>query len=109
MTVSHSSRRPPSTPRPAVNARPEEPKGVSNLARTRPRRRKIRRVDDVDRKILAVLRKEGRLTVTELAERVRLSVSPCHRRLRALAALVGLGSGPTVTVRPSNRPASTTP
>lgn len=26
----------------------------------------------------------GRLTVTELAERVQLSVSPCHRRLKAL-------------------------
>jgi DNA-binding Lrp family transcriptional regulator len=41
-------------------------------------------VDAVDRKILAVLQQEGRLTLTELAERVRLSVSPCHRRLRAL-------------------------
>ena len=27
---------------------------------------------------------DGRLSVTELAERVRLSVSPCHRQLRAL-------------------------
>jgi DNA-binding Lrp family transcriptional regulator len=41
-------------------------------------------VDDVDRKILAELQQDGRLTLTELAERVRLSVSPCHRRLRAL-------------------------
>jgi DNA-binding Lrp family transcriptional regulator len=41
-------------------------------------------VDDVDRKILAELQPDGRLTITELAERVRLSVSPCHRRLRAL-------------------------
>jgi DNA-binding Lrp family transcriptional regulator len=41
-------------------------------------------MDDVDRKILAELQKDGRLTITELAERVRLSVSPCHRRLRAL-------------------------
>jgi DNA-binding Lrp family transcriptional regulator len=41
-------------------------------------------MDDVDRKILAELQLDGRLTVTELAERVRLSVSPCHRRLRAL-------------------------
>lgn len=38
----------------------------------------------VDRKILAKLQQDGRLTLTELAERVRLSVSPCHRRLRAL-------------------------
>jgi DNA-binding Lrp family transcriptional regulator len=41
-------------------------------------------MDDVDRKILAELQRDGRLTVTELAERVRLSVSPCHRRVRAL-------------------------
>lgn len=41
-------------------------------------------MDDVDRKILAELQQDGRLTITELAERVQLSVSPCHRRLRAL-------------------------
>jgi len=41
-------------------------------------------VDEVDRKILAELQYDGRLTLTELAQRVRLSVSPCHRRLRAL-------------------------
>ncbi|MGH3507159.1 MAG: Lrp/AsnC family transcriptional regulator [Nocardioidaceae bacterium] len=41
-------------------------------------------MDAVDRKILAVLQQEGRLTLTELAARVQLSVSPCHRRLRAL-------------------------
>jgi DNA-binding Lrp family transcriptional regulator len=41
-------------------------------------------VDSIDRKILAVLQREGRLTLTELADRVQLSLSPCHRRLRAL-------------------------
>lgn len=41
-------------------------------------------MDSVDRKILAELQQDGRLTVTELAERVQLSVSPCHRRLKAL-------------------------
>jgi DNA-binding Lrp family transcriptional regulator len=41
-------------------------------------------VDPIDRKILAQLQQDGRLTVTELAERVGLSLSPCHRRLRAL-------------------------
>jgi DNA-binding Lrp family transcriptional regulator len=41
-------------------------------------------MDDVDRKMLAELQRDGRLTLTELAERVRLSVSPCHRRLRTL-------------------------
>jgi DNA-binding Lrp family transcriptional regulator len=38
----------------------------------------------MDRKILAEVQRDGRQTLTELAERVRLSVSPCHRRLRAL-------------------------
>jgi DNA-binding Lrp family transcriptional regulator len=41
-------------------------------------------VDAIDRKILALLQEDGRLTVTELAARVGLSVSPCHRRLREL-------------------------
>jgi DNA-binding Lrp family transcriptional regulator len=41
-------------------------------------------VDAVDRKILAELQRDGRLTITELAEKVQLSVSPCHRRLRLL-------------------------
>ena len=38
----------------------------------------------VDRTILAELQCNGRLTVTELAARVGLSVSACHRRLRDL-------------------------
>ncbi|MEU7141317.1 Lrp/AsnC family transcriptional regulator [Nocardia sp. NPDC046473] len=41
-------------------------------------------MDRVDRKILAELQQNGRLTITELAARVRLSLSPCHRRLREL-------------------------
>ena len=45
---------------------------------------RISPVDRLDRKILAVLQDDGRLTVTELAARVGLSVSPCHRRLREL-------------------------
>ena len=43
-------------------------------------------MDDIDRAILAELQSDGRLTVTELAERIGLSLSPCHRRLRALEA-----------------------
>lgn len=31
-----------------------------------------------------MLQEQGRLSLTELASRVRLSPSPCHRRLRAL-------------------------
>ena len=41
-------------------------------------------VDRIDRQILAELQQNGRLTLTELAERVGVSLSPCHRRLRAL-------------------------
>ena len=41
-------------------------------------------MDSVDRKILAELQMDGRLSLTDLAERVSLSLSPCHRRLRAL-------------------------
>jgi DNA-binding Lrp family transcriptional regulator len=41
-------------------------------------------MDVIDRKMLAELQTEGRLTVTELAQRVQLSVAPCHRRLREL-------------------------
>jgi len=41
-------------------------------------------MDRIDRKIISELQKDGRLSVTELAERVGLSLSPCHRRVRAL-------------------------
>ncbi|MBP1136599.1 DNA-binding Lrp family transcriptional regulator [Arthrobacter sp. PvP023] len=41
-------------------------------------------MDKIDRKILAELQVDGRLSLTDLAERVGLSLSPCHRRLRAL-------------------------
>ncbi len=41
-------------------------------------------MDVIDRKIIAALQDDGRLTVTELAARIGLSVSPCHRRLREL-------------------------
>ena len=41
-------------------------------------------MDGFDRKILAELQSDGRLSITELAERVNLSLSSCHRRLRTL-------------------------
>ncbi|WP_438854407.1 Lrp/AsnC family transcriptional regulator [Agromyces sp. M3QZ16-3] len=43
-------------------------------------------MDATDRRILAELQRDGRLSLTELAERVQLSMSPTHRRLRALEA-----------------------
>lgn len=41
-------------------------------------------LDDIDRKILAALQQDGRMTSVELAERVGLSPSPCARRVRLL-------------------------
>ena len=41
-------------------------------------------IDAIDRKILAELQSSGRLTVTDLAARVGLSISAGHRRLRDL-------------------------
>ena len=41
-------------------------------------------MDELDRKIIAALQDDGRLTITELAAQVGLTVSPCHRRLREL-------------------------
>jgi Lrp/AsnC family leucine-responsive transcriptional regulator len=41
-------------------------------------------LDNIDRRILAALQSEGRLTNLELADRVGLSPSPCLRRVRRL-------------------------
>ncbi|WP_259152775.1 Lrp/AsnC family transcriptional regulator [Erwinia rhapontici] len=41
-------------------------------------------MDRIDRNILAELQADGRLSLTELAERVGLSLSPCHRRVKTL-------------------------
>ncbi|MCX5384837.1 Lrp/AsnC family transcriptional regulator [Streptomyces sp. NBC_00083] len=43
-------------------------------------------MDDVDRAILAVLEKNGRISNAELAVRVGLSPSPCLRRVNRLEA-----------------------
>jgi len=41
-------------------------------------------LDAIDRRILAILQADGRLSNQELAERVNLSPSPCLRRIRRL-------------------------
>jgi Lrp/AsnC family leucine-responsive transcriptional regulator len=41
-------------------------------------------LDDFDRKILAILGREGRITYTDLASRVGLSKTPCQQRVRRL-------------------------
>lgn len=69
------------------------------------------KLDAIDRRILAALQADGRLTNNDLAERVGLSPSPCLRRVRALEAAgtikgyaalldpVQLGLGTSVFVR----------
>jgi Lrp/AsnC family transcriptional regulator, leucine-responsive regulatory protein len=42
------------------------------------------KLDEIDRKILAALQIDGRITIQKLAEKVRLSSSPCARRVRLL-------------------------
>jgi Lrp/AsnC family transcriptional regulator, leucine-responsive regulatory protein len=41
-------------------------------------------LDAIDRKILTLLQSDGRMTMQELADKVGLSVSPCHRRVKLL-------------------------
>lgn len=41
-------------------------------------------LDEFDRKILAILRQNGRITYTELAQQVGLSKTPCQQRVRRL-------------------------
>ncbi|MGE0034545.1 MAG: Lrp/AsnC family transcriptional regulator [Xanthobacteraceae bacterium] len=41
-------------------------------------------IDDIDRKILALLQDDGRISLAALAEKVGLSPSPCLRRVRIL-------------------------
>lgn len=42
--------------------------------------------DDIDAAILAELQRDGRVSSAELGERVGLSASACHRRVKALEA-----------------------
>ena len=41
-------------------------------------------LDAIDRKILSLLQSDSRITMQELADKVGLSVSPCHRRVKLL-------------------------
>ena len=41
-------------------------------------------MDSIDRKILTLLQQDARMTVQEIADRVSLSASPCHRRIKML-------------------------
>ena len=55
------------------------PKGLQ-----RPRRSNMPDLDTIDLKILDLLQQDGRLTMTELGERVGLSTSPCSQRVKRL-------------------------
>lgn len=44
----------------------------------------VSRLDEIDRKILAELQADGRMTNVELARRVGISAPPCLRRVRTL-------------------------
>jgi len=44
----------------------------------------ISKLDEIDRKILAELQTDGRMTNVELAKRVGISAPPCLRRVRTL-------------------------
>ncbi len=45
---------------------------------------KHRRFDRIDRNILRILQREGRISYTELADRVGLSTTPCMERVKRL-------------------------
>ena len=57
-------------------------------------------LDDFDRKILAILRKDGRITFTDLAQQVGLSKTPCQQRVRRLVEQ-GVSSGFAAIVDPA--------
>ena len=41
-------------------------------------------IDDIDRRLLHLLQTQARMSITELAERVNLSTTPCARRIKRL-------------------------
>jgi DNA-binding Lrp family transcriptional regulator len=57
-------------------------------------------MDEVDEQILAELQRDGRMSLTDLAARVGLSLSPCHRRVRELER-TGVISGYRAVVEPA--------
>ncbi len=66
---------------------------------------RLRELDKIDRKILRILQQEGRISFTELGERVGLSTTPCTERVRRLerdGAITGYYRGWT---RTTSRPA----
>ena len=46
--------------------------------------RAIVEIDEVDKKLLRLLQVDARMSITELAERINLSATPCARRIKRL-------------------------
>ena len=44
----------------------------------------VRELDNIDRKILSILQKDARISITDLAEQVWLSVTPCSERVKRM-------------------------
>jgi len=44
----------------------------------------IKKLDDIDRKILNILQKNSRITIRELSEKLHLSTTPIHERIKKL-------------------------
>ena len=44
----------------------------------------FKELDRIDRRILDILQSDGRISMTDLAERVGLSATPCTERVRRL-------------------------
>jgi Lrp/AsnC family transcriptional regulator, leucine-responsive regulatory protein len=58
---------------------------INSLER-RPLREAPVPIDEIDKKILSALRADGRLTISQLAQKVSLSPSPCWVRVKRLEA-----------------------
>lgn len=56
----------------------------SNIMKYGAKRYETMALDQTDRRILAVLQKQGRISNAELSEQVNLSPSACHRRVQRL-------------------------
>ncbi|MGH6961253.1 MAG: Lrp/AsnC family transcriptional regulator, partial [Dongiaceae bacterium] len=57
-------------------------------------------LDDIDRRILAALQRDGRLSMVDLAAQVGLSATPCLRRVKRLEQS-GVITGYAATVDPA--------
>ena len=57
-------------------------------------------MDAADRRILRALQRDGRMTITALAEEVGLSATPCQRRVKRLEEL-GVIAGYTARITPA--------